>query len=247
MKKLGLCLAVLLLTALCAQAARVDTLSVASPKMKRNIPVVVIVPEQALAGNSCPTLYLLHGHGGNAFTWPTIKPELPQMADRDGIIVVCPDGEASWYWDSPLRPESQFETFVARELTAWIDSRYPTIKDRKGRAITGLSMGGHGSLWLSFRHKDLFGAAGSTSGGDQQVVHLGLNECLRCCDLLAVLKAVCKGSVVAVLLCECSLHVLIVRCTIAGLVGVVVDYSYFNEVSACRTRARSAAAGSAAA
>ena len=63
-----------------------------------------------------PTLYLLHGHGGNAFTWPTIKPELPQMADRDGIIVVCPDGEASWYWDSPLRPESQFETFVAREL-----------------------------------------------------------------------------------------------------------------------------------
>ena len=99
MKKLGLCLAVLLLTALCAQAARVDTLSVASPKMKRNIPVVVIVPEQALAGNSCPTLYLLHGHGGNAFTWPTIKPELPQMADRDGIIVVCPDGEASWYWD----------------------------------------------------------------------------------------------------------------------------------------------------
>lgn len=114
MKKLGLCLAVLLLTALCAQAARVDTLSVASPKMKRNIPVVVIVPEQALAGNSCPTLYLLHGHGGNAFTWPTIKPELPQMADRDGIIVVCPDGEASWYWDSPLRPESQFETFVAR-------------------------------------------------------------------------------------------------------------------------------------
>jgi S-formylglutathione hydrolase FrmB len=42
---------------------------------------------------------------------------------------------------------------------------FSTIKDRKGRAITGLSMGGHGSLWLSFRHKDLFGAAGSTSGG----------------------------------------------------------------------------------
>ena len=62
MKKLRLCLAVLLLTALCAQAARVDTRSVASPKMKRNIPVVVIVPEQALAGNSGPTLYLLLGH-----------------------------------------------------------------------------------------------------------------------------------------------------------------------------------------
>ena len=165
MKKLGLCLAVLLLTALCAQAARVDTLSVASPKMKRNIPVVVIVPEQALAGNSCPTLYLLHGHGGNAFTWPTIKPELPQMADRDGIIVVCPDGEASWYWDSPLHAESQFETFISGELPAWIDARYPTIAAREGRAITGLSMGGHGALWNAVRHPDVFGAAGSTSGG----------------------------------------------------------------------------------
>jgi S-formylglutathione hydrolase FrmB len=26
-------------------------------------------------------------------------------------------------------------------------------------------MGGHGALWLSFRHKDVYGAAGSTSGG----------------------------------------------------------------------------------
>ena len=83
--------------------------------------------------------------------------------------------------------------------------------------------------------------AGSASGGDEQVVHLRLNECLCRCDLLVVLKAVCKGSVVTVLLCECSLHVLVVRCTIAGLVGVVVDYSYLDEVSACRTRARSAA------
>ena len=26
-------------------------------------------------------------------------------------------------------------------------------------------MGGHGAMWLSIRHKDVFGAAGSTSGG----------------------------------------------------------------------------------
>ena len=37
--------------------------------------------------------------------------------------------------------------------------------DRRGRAITGLSMGGHGALWNAIRHKDVFGAAGSTSGG----------------------------------------------------------------------------------
>ena len=33
------------------------------------------------------------------------------------------------------------------------------------RAITGLSMGGHGALWLAFRHPDVFASAGSMSGG----------------------------------------------------------------------------------
>lgn len=47
----------------------------------------------------------------------------------------------------------------------YIDGHYKTITDRKGRAITGLSMGGHGGLWTAIRHKDTFGSCGSTSGG----------------------------------------------------------------------------------
>ena len=47
----------------------------------------------------------------------------------------------------------------------YIDEHYKTIADRKGRAITGLSMGGHGAMWNAIRHKDMFGASGSTSGG----------------------------------------------------------------------------------
>ena len=47
----------------------------------------------------------------------------------------------------------------------YTDKNYATIPEKKGRAITGLSMGGHGALWLAIRHKDIFGAGGSTSGG----------------------------------------------------------------------------------
>ena len=36
---------------------------------------------------------------------------------------------------------------------------------RQGRAITGLSMGGHGAMWNAIRHKDTFGASGRTRGG----------------------------------------------------------------------------------
>ena len=59
----------------------------------------------------------------------------------------------------------KFETFVSRELVSYVDGHYRTLPSREKRAITGLSMGGHGALWLAIRHQDVFGAAGSTSGG----------------------------------------------------------------------------------
>ena len=146
------------------RAAVVDTLQVNSARMGRAIPVVVVSPD-TVRGEGAPVVYLLHGYGGDEGTWLALKPEIRAYADRDNLIFVCPDGENSWYWDSPLNPESQFETFVSRELVDFIDSRYPTVSRRDGRAITGFSMGGHGALWLAIRHKDVFGAAGSTSGG----------------------------------------------------------------------------------
>jgi S-formylglutathione hydrolase FrmB len=59
----------------------------------------------------------------------------------------------------------KYETNVALEIPAYIDAHYRTIALRNARAITGLSMGGHGALYLAIKHKDIFGAAGSMSGG----------------------------------------------------------------------------------
>ena len=147
-----------------AQAAIVDTIQIKSKKMNRNIPCVIISPDKQ-TGKTYPTLYLLHGYGGNHKTWIGIKPNLPQLVDEYGIIVVCPNGENSWYWDSPINSNSQFETFVSDELIKYIDKNYPSIPNHKGRAITGLSMGGHGAMWLAIHHQNIFGAAGSMSGG----------------------------------------------------------------------------------
>lgn len=145
-------------------AAKVDSVSVDSPSMGHGVKVIVIVPDKAVS-EACPTLYLLHGHGGNEKTWLAIKPNLPEIADEKGLIVVCPDGENSWYWDSPLNPDVRYETFISDELVRFVDSHYKTIPDRRGRAIAGLSMGGHGAMWNAIRHSDIFSAAGSMSGG----------------------------------------------------------------------------------
>lgn len=155
----------MLLLALPIQAAKVDTVAVKSPSMNKDVKVVYVVPEKVQKSQACPVIYLLHGYGGDHTNWIAKKPELKQIADEKGIIFVCPDGNDSWYFDSPKDSTFRYETFVASELVAYTDSHYPTLADRKARAITGLSMGGHGALYLAINHKDVFGAAGSMSGG----------------------------------------------------------------------------------
>ena len=155
----------LLLLAVSVQAARVDSVAVKSPSMNKEVKVVYVVPDKALKNQPCPVIYLLHGYGGDQTNWITKKPELKQIADERGIIFVCPDGNNSWYWDSPKDPSFKYETFVASELVTYTDTHYATVADKKGRAITGLSMGGHGAFYLAINHKDVFGAVGSMSGG----------------------------------------------------------------------------------
>src|SRR5450759_1140378 len=146
-------------------AAVVDTVSTYSPSMKKTIKAVVITPDDYASAKALPVVYLLHGHSGNYSDWVIKAKGFEKAVDLYEIIIVCPDGNNSWYWDSPVDPNYKYETYVSTELVSWIDSKYKTIKDRKGRAITGLSMGGHGALYLAIKHQDVFGAAGSMSGG----------------------------------------------------------------------------------
>lgn len=163
MKTKFLLLSLLVMFVLPLEAALVDTINVHSDAMNKDIQAVVVLPGKGKT--TAPVIYLLHGFGGNAKSWLEFKPNLPEIADLLGVAFVCPDGSNSWYWDSPVDPSIRYETFVSAELIAYIDAHYPTVKNRSGRAITGLSMGGHGAMWLSMRHKDVFGAAGTTSGG----------------------------------------------------------------------------------
>jgi S-formylglutathione hydrolase FrmB len=165
MKRVSILFA-LILVALQTFSASVDTVLTRSASMKKDIKAVVIRPSSYTETKAYPTVYLLHGAGDKFSGWVNKVPAIKKYADDFDLIIVCPDGNVtSWYFDSPEDPAWRYETYVATELVNWIDSRYSTIKDRKGRAITGLSMGGHGALYLSLRHQDIFGAAGSMSGG----------------------------------------------------------------------------------
>ncbi|MEI6865465.1 alpha/beta hydrolase family protein [Flavicella sp.] len=148
-------------------ASKVDTLVVYSKAMNKEIKNVVITPDSYLNKESLfPVVYLLHGAGGDYSSWMNKAPDIKKYADDYNVIIVCPDGEkTSWYFDSPIDASMQYETYISEELVSAVDTSYKTIATSKNRAITGYSMGGHGALYLAFKHLDIWGAAASMSGG----------------------------------------------------------------------------------
>lgn len=150
-------------------AAKVDTLEIYSTAMDKTYKAAVVLPNSyAKSKANYPVVYLLHGAYGHFRDWLKSTPDkmlLHNLADQYNIIIVTPEGENfSFYLDSPVNKESQFETYVTKEVIQKIDKNYRTIAEKKGRVITGLSMGGHGALYLSTKHPELFSAAGSMSG-----------------------------------------------------------------------------------
>ncbi len=149
------------------EVSLLQVVNVHSAKMNRNIANTVVVPDQYFdpeyQEEQFPVLYLLHGYDGDYRNWAD-KTSLEAVASTYSMIIVCPDGQDSWYVDSPIDPKMQFETYVYKELVTYIDDHFRTIPDPKFRAITGLSMGGHGALTLAFKHPDVFGSCGSMSG-----------------------------------------------------------------------------------
>lgn len=115
-----------------------------------------------------PTLYLLHGGGGDQADWVTfgrVVEILERVVAADpgrGLIAVMPDGRSGQWYDYE---DGSFliESYVLDHLIPWVDANLPTIPDRAGRAIAGLSNGGYGAIQLAGKRPDLFVAAGGMS------------------------------------------------------------------------------------
>ena len=137
------------------------------PKWKRRFRPLVILPDAYSERNlkKFPVLYLLHGAGGNHASWNQ-STQCAQLADKYEFIILCPDGgSTSWYYDSPIDPAYQYETHVAEECVQYMDQNYRTKANRGSRAISGMSMGGHGAMYLAIRHPDTFGTSVCLMGG----------------------------------------------------------------------------------
>lgn len=173
---------ILSITYFYSRAASVDSLAIPSAVMNKTYKAAVVLPATYSKNkNVYPVLYLLHGGGGHFSDWLKLTPDkmlVKNLADQYNIIIVMPEGETfGWYLDSPFDVTSKFETYITKEVIQKIDNTYRTVRSNKGRVITGLSMGGHGAMYLSSRNPDLFGAAGTMSGAmDMNYTKFKINE-----------------------------------------------------------------------
>ncbi|WP_312305181.1 alpha/beta hydrolase-fold protein [Chryseobacterium sp.] len=136
-----------------------------SPRMNKKIKTIIITPD-IQPQTTYPSVYILHGFSGNPDR--TIKqdiPDLVQKAQEYKTIYVLPDGNySSWYVDSSIVKDSQYQTFIGKELVEFIDKNYPVKAEKKFRGILGWSMGGYGATNIGVIYNKTFGIVGSSCG-----------------------------------------------------------------------------------
>lgn len=136
-----------------------------SALMARKMPYRVILPNdyKKKKKESFPVIYFLHGLSGHFDNW-TNKTKIAQYLSEERFIAVFVEGGDGWYTDSVSTPNDLYESYIIQELIPQIDKNFRTLKEKTGRAIAGLSMGGYGAIKFGLKYPELFSIVGSFSG-----------------------------------------------------------------------------------
>jgi len=175
-----------------------------SPGNKTDRRITIYTPPGYESGNtSYPVLYLLHGMGGDEEAWPTLG-RATQIIDNliaEGkakpMIIVMPNGNVAqeaapgessegFYKPTFRLPNTMDgkyeETFI--DIINFVDKNYRTVRNKSGRAIAGLSMGGFHSFHISryypnsFDYVGLFSAAVMPNENAKSSVYKNIEDTL---------------------------------------------------------------------
>jgi S-formylglutathione hydrolase len=114
---------------------------------------------------------MLHGFTDNVGQWwgdvkhfvnvpEAIRQMLTEVDGANEMILVMPNAftrYAGSFYSSSMAT-GDWETFVSKELVAYIDKNYRTIAHARSRGLFGHSMGGYGAIRIGMRHPDVFSA-----------------------------------------------------------------------------------------
>lgn len=151
-----------------AQRGKVyDNLTVTSDilGMERNY-AVYLPPDYESSSRSYPVLYLLHGAGDDHTGWVQfgevlhITDKAINAGEATPMIIIMPDAKTRQmgYFNTP-GDKWRFEDFFFEELMPHVEDKFRIKKEKRYRAISGLSMGGGGTFTYAIHRPDLFSSA----------------------------------------------------------------------------------------
>jgi S-formylglutathione hydrolase FrmB len=154
---------------LCAGAplgAEVRVTTLHSAALGRDVACAVhLPPSYAEGAKTYPVVYALHGLFESSQFWQRrgLAPILDDLWARHVLpefVVVAVDGGNSFFLNSP---QGAYEDLVTKDAIAYAESTYRVRRERAGRALFGVSMGGYAALRIALSHPELFAAAATHS------------------------------------------------------------------------------------
>jgi S-formylglutathione hydrolase FrmB len=176
----------LLFLAISASAqSRIDCNALNSHILGEAVHYCVLLPSSydSAPAKHYPVLYFLHGLGENEQTlfktggWNLIE-DLRQQHKVGDFLIVTPEAKASFYVNS-ADGKVRYSDFFLQEFIPYIEGKYRIQRERRARAITGISMGGYGALRYAFADPSMFSAVSAQSAALMTESPQELNAALR--------------------------------------------------------------------
>ena len=131
---------------------------------------VYLPPDYESSNRSYPVLYLLHGYTDDQTGWIQFGEvhHITDTAIKEGtatpMIIIMPDADTGipGYANS-INGKWDYEDFFFEELMPHVEKRFRIKRNKRFRAVAGLSMGGGGSFLYAFHRPDLFSSAAPLS------------------------------------------------------------------------------------
>lgn len=154
---------------LAAQSKVLESLSMKSELLNTDVKYSIYLPDgYEHSERLYPLVYLLNGYTGNETDWIEAG-GMQRIVDHEieagtiqEMVIVMPDGDDRLYMNR-TDGTYPYEDMFIKELLPYIQSQYRIRKGKRYTGISGLSMGGAGSLKLALKYDKLFGACAAFS------------------------------------------------------------------------------------
>jgi len=134
---------------------------------------VLLPPGYGAAGERYPLVLDLHGGGGSRQVLERQRPlfdELWRTGRIAPMVIAMPSVTPRCFYMDSRDGKERWESFVLGPFLDHLRATWHVRQDATGTFVTGISMGGMGSLRMAFKHPERFGAVAGMEPGIEPIL-----------------------------------------------------------------------------